>query len=499
MPEVLLLSDEEIPPGDDHFGALKRYSRAPLAAARAGGALPHPQHLSVVALATYLRRHGVDAEPVDNLSRIPGRLERMRALLDAGPRVVGVSTSLLLGASAVRRVVDEVRARAPRAFVVLGGATAAGDPEVAALGDAVVAGHGEAALLELVRARREGRPPRPVEPAAVDELPAPDWGPPHTRPSLCHPIEASKGCRYRCAFCSYPDLGSQRLRARERVLEELERNREFHGIRMYRFMDSNLTSWPEETEALCGAIAERGLGLQWFAYARADELARRPSLAESLRRAGCVMLFCGVESGSDAVLKGMNKGYSAARAAEGVRRAKEAGLLVHANFIVGFPGETRETVDETLEWIRSAEPDTAAFSVLYLHRNSTAAVWTQAGRWGLRGAGLSWWHPSMDSEGAQEQLDRAMSAVLREMPRTLIDGGHGVPTRMGFGLGLEEALGWAAALREHHLGDEDRRAAAAEALRAASDRMDAFLRARGIAPPARPHRGGLLRRLLGRA
>lgn len=468
VPDVLLVSDEDIL-SEDNFDALRmHFLAAPTECAPIGAKSPHPQHLSVVSLGTYVRRHGFTPAVLDNITRIPESRRRFRRLLLDRVPIVGISTSLLMEKISVERIVREVRTLNPEAFVILGGPTAEQEPEVAALADAVVKGDGERTLLEVLSALREGgslekvpnlilnlsgrlhhTPSRAnIEP---NDIPPPDWELLDIRPSLCYPIEASKGCRYNCAFCSYANLANQKMKDVGLVVGEMERNRERYGIRMLRFMDSNLTSWPEHVGRLCDEIVARGLDLQWSCLSRVDAMAKNPRMLEKMRKAGCVALNAGIESGDDGVLRAMRKGYDGKTVVDGVRRAKEAGLIVTGNFIVGFPGETRETVDRTLEVIGRAEPDGVSFSLFWMHKNSTAAVWTDRERWGIEGVGTRWRHATMDSEEAKTELERAMWAVM-EMPGTVISNGFVLTGLVGCGLSEGEALAYFAAIRDYHRG-----------------------------------------------
>ena len=461
-PDILLVSDEETAP----FDSLREYLAVPLPDIQLDR-FPHMPYLGAVLLGTHLRRRGLRPVVIDNLSRIPANASRFREVLRGGVPVVGISTSLLFDVRTVGGLVAEIRRLNPKAVVVLGGHTAALYPAVSALGDATVKGYAEGTLPELVMALREGR--------SLEELPnlilnrsgrqkhtaeraelwpggplAPDWDLLQTRHSECFPIEASRGCRHKCRFCLFSRLGRDVRREPGSVIAEMARDHEKYGARFLRFTDPNFTSCPEKAEHLCERITASRLGASWSCYARVDDLAKRPGLGGAMRQAGCVAAFMGVESGDDGMLAAMAKGYDSAAVLEGIRRAKEAGLITCANFIIGFPGETSDTVERTLELIDKAEPDLVAFNVHVLRRGSPA--WESRSGLGLEGENLKWRHATMDSEQAQAHMRRAMEAVVRTMPRVSIGTELMMIRYVSHGLSVHEAMDYFRAAKEWHAG-----------------------------------------------
>ena len=464
-PEILLVTDEE-PFASDPFCQARDYVEAPLSNVHIDR-LPHAPHLGVVLLGTQLRQRGLRPAVIDNLSRIPGNMERFREALRAGVPVVGVSTSHLFERGTVGGILREIRRLNPDAVVILGGRTAALYPCASASWDVTVRGYAEKTLPELVMALRRGRSLEGIpnlilnrsgrlehtadNPELWPRAPlAPDWDLLEPRPCDCFPIEASRGCRHKCLFCTYPSRGNQVRRSADSVIAELARDRERYGARFFRFMDSNFTSYPEQAEFLCEELAAARLGAPWSCYARADDMAKRPGLAGKMRQAGCVAVLMGVESGDDDMLAAMGKGHDSRAASRGLGRAKEAGLMTCANFVIGFPGETSETVDRTLDWIGKAEPDLVSFSMLAFRPESLA--WEKRGYLGLGGRGLDWRHATMDSDQAREHVARAMQAVTRGISRVSIGNELLLIRYIGYGLSAEEALDYFRAAKEWHAG-----------------------------------------------
>lgn len=500
MPADIVLVSEEEAPVENYVTRFMDYclvtQRLADASGEEGWPRLHPPHLGIAALASYLRRHGFKAERVDNFFRVPGNRERLRRLVEEGAPVLGVSTSLLFSPETVRGVIDYARQANPGIAVVLGGASAR-RPEIRELGDFAVTGPGERPLLELLAALKAGRPAAGIkgvwsragagmtyggdpDPLPMAETAFPDWGDSSFRSSLCYPMELSRGCAHRCAFCSYPGNGAYSALPPQAAAEELARNRREHGISVYRFMDSDFAARPRQAEELCDRVAGLGLDLRWTCYARVDALARRPGLARKMREAGCAAVFLGIESGDDGILRSMGKNYCSADILEGVAAAREAGILTHGNFIVGFPGETAKTVDRTLDVIRRSRLDMAAFFLFWVQRHSDSPVWKDAARWGIEGDGVRWRHSTMDAAGAEEQVSRALREVLTGMRDTVIGNEYWVALMMGYGLSPAECMAYMRDVRDYQLallrGDEALSGAAAERLLAVMRRMNGAAR-----------------------
>jgi len=464
---VLVTEYDEEPLSGANFGAMESYFTSPIRNFATRGC-PAPQQLGVVALGTWLRHRGFRVSVHDNVFTVPrARAEFLRSLARS-PLAVGISTSLLMSLESISRLAGWIRKFAPGALLILGGASAERKRAVRRLGDVTVLGPGEKTLSSLLECLRRGTDWRSLDnlcyfvngqemrtPSTItlepDEIPAPDWDLLEIRPSLCYSLEASKGCRYTCAFCSYEGRGHQRMRDISRVVSEVRRNYERYGVRLFRFVDANLTSWPEQTEALCRALRKENLPLQWSCHARVDNFARHPSLAETLYGAGCRWVFMGIESASDTILRAMRKGYRRTTILDGMRHVRNSGLRSHGNFIIGFPGETPSTIDETLEIIACAGLTFVGFFLLAVDTGSDARIAVNKEAYGLRGSDTSWSHSSMDSQEAAYHLQRCVRTVEDGIGQTLVGDEWAAFYRLlGSGFSDDETLSYCRAIRDFH-------------------------------------------------
>ena len=227
------------------------------------------------------------------------------------------------------------------------------------------------------------------------------------------PVETSRGCPFSCAYCSEVTYWGKPVRYREigSVVQELHRNSTEFGINTFRFTDSCFSAPPERAGLLCDAIYEgcirQGVSIKWSSYARVSNLDR--GLLEKMARSGCVALDIGVESGSEKMLKAMGRHYSPSAAVEVANIARELGVITNFNVVVGFPGETSHTVEQTASLIEQAAPDTYSCFLFYYAPNTRVESLTL--EYGLNGQGLEWRHDTMDSEEAAESMKHIEEVV----------------------------------------------------------------------------------------
>jgi len=186
----------------------------------------------------------------------------------------------------------------------------------------------------------------------------------------------SRGCAYGCTFCVYPQTFSGRkirYRSAANVVDELQYVVEsFPEVKGIFFEDDTLTTNRARCRELCQAIIDRGLTFPWTANCRAD---MDYQTLRVMKRAGCRLVCVGFESGNQDILDRINKNITPAKMEEFTANAKKAGILVHGCFMAGLPGETRETMEETLRLAKRLNPDTAQFFPLMTYPGTSAYDW----------------------------------------------------------------------------------------------------------------------------
>jgi radical SAM superfamily enzyme YgiQ (UPF0313 family) len=170
-----------------------------------------------------------------------------------------------------------------------------------------------------------------------------------------------RGCPFNCSFCTCQTYYGKRLRKRsvESVLKEIEHDGERFGIRDFFIWAETFVVDREYVAALCRAIIERGLRISWTSNSRVDTV--DAELLTLMAQAGCWMISYGIESGSQEILDEANKGTTVTQAFQAVRYAQAAGIKTVGHFILGLPGESKESIEHTINYARNLQLDLAQF------------------------------------------------------------------------------------------------------------------------------------------
>ena len=176
---------------------------------------------------------------------------------------------------------------------------------------------------------------------------------------------ASRGCPYGCVFCAWPQImyGNKMYRARDpvAVIDEMEHLVREQGFKSVYFDDDTFNIGKDRILKMCAEINRRGLNVPWSVMARADTMDRE--LLTALKGAGLRGLKYGVESASQEIVNRCGKALDLKKVEEMVRLTKKLGIWVHLTFMFGLPGETRQTMDRTIDFALSLDPDSLQFSI----------------------------------------------------------------------------------------------------------------------------------------
>ncbi|MEM7305510.1 MAG: radical SAM protein [Planctomycetota bacterium] len=407
--------------------------------------------LTEVALATLLEREGLSFE-VATISELFEDARRREELL-ARCGVVFLSTTLLRDLSELEPVAALLKR--PDNRVVAGGALTgivhAGLTSCPGV-DVVAVGYGEhlvPALAEWIRggvaelrAPAGGRVERRGELAllfggphasrSLDALPTPDWSLAeriHGRSfGLVH-YESVRGCPYRCSFCNYPFLFDDtvfRTKSASRIADEWA-GYAARGVGYISCLDSLFTMPRARLIELCEALLTRGVEVRWLCYARADDL-RDPEVCRLMRRAGCIQVQIGAESGNQDQLDNMNKRCLVEDNVVAVRNCRQAGIASFVSLILGFPGETPATIDDSLRFVAEARPDfcyvspfTARVAHLPVFSPENRERFGLSTHGGDRASSPYWRHATMGCTDLAEHLARFQREMM--VGRLSLDAG----------------------------------------------------------------------------
>ena len=173
------------------------------------------------------------------------------------------------------------------------------------------------------------------------------------------PVISSRGCPLQCSFCVSSRMFGRAFRARspKNVVDEIEWLKDKHEADAFTFYDDTLTFNKKRIFDICDEIVNRDIGLPWDCQTRVDQVSKE--LFAKMSKAGCQQVFFGVESGCQQILDAVNKRTTIEQNKEAIKMAKDSGLFVTVSVIIGYPGETRKTLKQTLDFIRKAKPNDA--------------------------------------------------------------------------------------------------------------------------------------------
>ena len=342
-------------------------------------------------LSSYLQSQGMETEIIDGLNRelspeqvvekcrdFPG--VGLTCLTDYFPDVVALSKMLKRGGK----------------IVIIGGPHATALPEMTlrpSEADYVVVGEGEITTWELLKSIEAGhdsgkipgvfcRGGGEVIPRGfilnIDELPFPDWekmDPRHYQKAphgafIKHfpvaPVVSTRGCPFECSFCASPTLWGKRIRFRspENIVDEIEYLVNRFQVKEIHFEDDNLTLKRSHIQSICELLISRKLQISWAAPngVRVDTLDRE--LLALMKKSGCYMLAFGLESGNQAILDRVRKRTDLSTIRKVIGEAGRLGIITQGFFIFGLPGETEETISETIKFAKRSGLDRAQFLLL---------------------------------------------------------------------------------------------------------------------------------------
>ncbi|MFZ3060702.1 MAG: radical SAM protein [Candidatus Methanoperedens sp.] len=181
-------------------------------------------------------------------------------------------------------------------------------------------------------------------------------------------IITSVGCPFNCIFCIvggstvWRGYGKRwRAKKADKVLDEIEYLHKHFGIKSLYFFDETFTVDKNRVIEICKGIVERGIDIEWSCNSRVDTV--NEEVLQHMKLAGCWNICYGVESGSELLLSNANKSTTAKKAKEIFKISKKLGLSASASFMIGLPGETWQTIEETLDFAKELDPSRAQFVI----------------------------------------------------------------------------------------------------------------------------------------
>jgi p-methyltransferase len=397
---------------------------------------PHALHvartpsLACCILKSFLAARGLTAEIVNFFNH---DRDRLIELLEQSPRIVAITTTVYTTPRPVREVVEFIREHDPDVRIVVGGPhifntcsdqdedtqdflfqdmgadiyvfDSQGENTLARLLLELRNPDGDLARVPNLIYTEDGRTfARTERQPENNDLDANviDWNifdPDYISPFVW--MRTARSCAFACAFCRYPALGGPLTLNNIEVLRQQFRTLKDRGVEFIYFIDDTFNVPLRRFKSLCKMMIEEKFNFRWASYfrcANADE-----ETFDLIKEAGCVAVFAGIESGDQQILRNMNKSAQVASYKRGLRMLAERDIMVYASFIIGYPGETAASVQNTLEFIEETAP-TFYSAETYFH-DRKVPVQERAAEFNLQGSAYGWTHNTMTWREATEHVD----------------------------------------------------------------------------------------------
>lgn len=351
--------------------------------------------LGIGYLASYLKREGIETIIIDGLKERLGNDDILKKIIGMNPDAIGITclTAFYNQAVSLSKML-----KANNFKVIMGGVHPTFLPYstlVDSRADFVICGEGEGAFAELMNNNLvncgikgvysleniksdEGEIEKADVVEDLDSLPFPDWEQinpvsypraPHGAVIKNYPvgiITTSRGCPYECTFCASPNFYGRRIRFRspENVIDEIELLIKKFGIKEIHFEDDNLTLVRERVEKICLLLKEKNIKISWACPngIRADKVDR--ALIKLMAESGCYYFAYGIESANSKILENIKKRETISVIDKAIELADNEGISCQGFFIFGLPGETKETLEENINFALKSKLSRAQFLIL---------------------------------------------------------------------------------------------------------------------------------------
>ncbi len=249
-------------------------------------------------------------------------------------------------------------------------------------------------------------------------------------------LRTARGCAYSCAFCGYPIRGGKYTYSTVAAVEkELVHLKKLGDVKNIAFIDDTFNVPLKRFQEICQMMIRNNYNYIWFSYLRCQNIDEET--VKLMKESGCKGVFLGIESGSSKILDLMNKRATIDEYRRGINLLKKAGILTFASFIVGFPGETEETVRETIEFIETTKPDFYRVQMWYC--DPITPIFQRQEKFGIVGESFEWSHSTMDSKQASQWIDDIFLTIKdsKWLPQYNFDFWI-IPYLMGKGMSIDQ-------------------------------------------------------------
>lgn len=227
------------------------------------------------------------------------------------------------------------------------------------------------------------------------------------------PMEISKGCRFGCKFCMFDKLGTTII-DRESLRSEIMYNYKKYGVTGYQLTDDTVNDSIEKVKMIHDVFTSLPFKIEWIGYARPDMFQKYPEMLDLMYESGCRGMFLGIETFNPIAAKLCGKGLHPNKIKdilEWIKQKYKNEIFILGSFIIGLPGETAESLEDTLQYLKNQEViDKILFEVFYVRSSETTFgeqkdFHTDNSKYGIRNITFKpyyWEHGTLNYNQCQE-------------------------------------------------------------------------------------------------
>jgi radical SAM PhpK family P-methyltransferase len=221
-------------------------------------------------------------------------------------------------------------------------------------------------------------------------------------------VRTAISCPFSCSFCGFPQhAGEYQTAGVEAIEGELIELSKIKSLKSIHFVDDTFNIPKERFKKILKMIIRNQFEFKWHSYLRCQFIDKET--VELMRESGCEGVFLGIESGNNQILKAMNKATQVQDYFKGIELLRENGIVTFGDFIIGFPGETEETVGDTVEFIKKSGLDFYRTQLWYYEH--ITPIFKERDTYKIKGDGFEWSHVTMDHKEACDIIENIYSSV----------------------------------------------------------------------------------------
>lgn len=293
----------------------------------------------------------------------------------------------------------------------------------------------------------------------------------------------ARSCAFKCSFCDYPARAGALTLASVETVEREMRQLARRGVKNVVFVDDTFNVPMKRFKELCRMMIRNRFNFQWFSYFRCSH-ARDEETFDLMQASGCRAVFLGIESGDPDILKNMDKVAQLDQYRYGMKELHKRDILTFASFIAGFPGETADSIANTIDFINETQP--TFYRIEPWWYNHRSPIHRRNETFELHGQGYRWQHGTMNVQEACDQTDRVFREVTGSVWMPLYNFDFwAIPYLMGKGLSAQELVRFHILAREvmnFNFVEEQADPSIATARQAAIAALEAFVNTLTLAP-----------------